>query len=181
MTETTHGLDVEARRVTIRPIVGDDEVRACAEIMVTSDPWITLGRTREAALAALRDREAQEVYVAVHDEGVVGFVIVVVKGAFVGYIRTIAVHADWRSRGIGRRLIWFAEERIFRDSPNVFICVSSFNTRAKALYERLGYETIGELRDYIVRGHSEWLLRKTLGPLAEFRREQTAEVARRAE
>src|SRR5919206_5822 len=119
----------------------------------------------------LDDGEIQEVYVAVRDGSVVGFVILVVKGAFVGYIRTIAVRADWRSRGLGRRLIWFAEERIFRDSPNVFICVSSFNERARALYERLGYELVGELRDYIVQGHSEWLLRKTLGPLAEFRRE----------
>ena len=38
----------------------------------------------------------------------------------------------------------------------------------KALYERLGYEVIGELRDYIVRGHSEWLLRKSIAPLADW-------------
>ena len=171
MSEAALTLEFEARRVTIRPIRGDDEVAACAEIMLTSDPWVTLGRTRDQALASLRDREVQEVYVASHDGVVVGFVIIVVKGAFVGYVRTVAVHADWRSRGLGRRLIWFAEERIFRDSPNVFMCVSSFNQRARALYERLGYEVVGELRDYIVRGHSELMLRKTLGPLAEFQRE----------
>ena len=165
-------LDIDARTVTVRPIAGDDETRVCAEIMTTSDPWVTLGRTMKQAERILRDREVQETYVAVHDGAIVGFVILVVKGAFVGYIRTIAVHADWRSRGLGRRLVWFAEERIFRDSPNVFLCVSSFNSRARALYERLGYETVGELRDYIVRGHSEWLMRKTLGPYAEFRREE---------
>jgi ribosomal protein S18 acetylase RimI-like enzyme len=59
----------------------------------------------------------------------------------------------------------YAEARIFRDTPNVFICVSSFNPRAQAFYRRLGYEVIGELRDYVVRGHSEWLLRKSIGPL----------------
>jgi ribosomal-protein-alanine N-acetyltransferase len=169
MTDTLHTLEIDARRVTIRPIASDDEVRVCAEIMVTSDPWVTLGRTMDQAVAILRDRDVQEIYVAVHDGAVVGFVILVLKGAFIGYIRTVAVHADWRSRGLGRRLVWFAEERIFRDSPNVFLCVSSFNARARALYERLGYETVGELHDYIVRGHSEWLMRKTLGPLAEFR------------
>jgi [ribosomal protein S18]-alanine N-acetyltransferase len=164
-------LDIDARTVTVRPIAGDEDIRVCAEIMTTSDPWVTLGRTMEQAQRILSDREVQETYVAVHEGAVVGFVILVVKGAFVGFIRTIAVHADWRSLGLGRRLIWFAEERIFRDSPNVFLCVSSFNPRAQALYERLGYETVGELRDYIVRGHSEWLMRKTLGPYAEFRRE----------
>jgi RimJ/RimL family protein N-acetyltransferase len=46
--------------------------------------------------------------------------------------------------------------------------VSSFNARAKALYERLGYEVVGELRDYVIRGQSEWLLRKSIAPLADF-------------
>jgi len=173
VSDAAPALETEARRVTIRPISGDDEVRVCAEIMATSEPWVTLGRDLERSLAILRDRELQEVYVALHDDRVVGFVILIMKGAFTGYIRTVAVHADWRSIGVGRRLIRFAEERIFRESPNVFMCVSSFNVRAKALYERLGYETVGELRDYIVRGHSEWLLRKTVGPYAEFRRAET--------
>jgi hypothetical protein len=31
-----------------------------------------------------------------------------------------------------------------------------------------GYEVIGELKDYIVPGHSEILLRKTIAPLTEF-------------
>ena len=39
---------------------------------------------------------------------------------------------------------------------------------ARRLYERLGYKVIGELTDSIVRGHSEFLLRKTLGPLTGF-------------
>jgi ribosomal protein S18 acetylase RimI-like enzyme len=43
--------------------------------------------------------------------------------------------------------------------------VSSFNPRARELYERLGYEFIGELKDYLVRGHSELLMRKTIGPI----------------
>jgi [ribosomal protein S18]-alanine N-acetyltransferase len=171
VTNAPQTLEIDARTVTVRPIGGDEEVRVCAEIMTTSDPWVTLGRTTEQAQRILGDREVQETYVAVHEGAVVGFVILIMKGAFVGYIRTIAVHADWRSRGLGRRLIWFAEERIFRDWPNVFLCVSSFNPRARALYERLGYETVGELPDYIVRGHSEWLMRKTLGPYAEFQRE----------
>jgi ribosomal protein S18 acetylase RimI-like enzyme len=61
----------------------------------------------------------------------------------------------------------FAVQRILRVAPKVFICVSSFNDRARSLYERLGYEVVGELKDFIVRGHSEWLLRKSIGPLAE--------------
>ncbi|HEX4802900.1 MAG TPA: GNAT family N-acetyltransferase, partial [Myxococcaceae bacterium] len=70
-----------------------------------------------------------------------------------------------RGQGIGSRLIEFAEARILAETANVFMCVSSFNNEAKRLYLRLGYEIVGELRDYIIAGHSEILLRKTTGPL----------------
>jgi selenocysteine lyase/cysteine desulfurase len=45
---------------------------------------------------------------------------------------------------------------------------SSFYPGVQRLYERLGYEVVGQLRDYIIAGHSEVLLRKTIGPLARF-------------
>jgi ribosomal protein S18 acetylase RimI-like enzyme len=87
------------------------------------------------------------------------------RGSFVGYIRSICVAADARGGGLGSQLVAFAEERIFRDVKNVFLCVSSFNPRARALYERLGYEVVGEMKDYVIGGASEILMRKTIGPL----------------
>ena len=64
----------------------------------------------------------------------------------------------------------YVEKRILGETPNVFICVSSFNERARKLYERRGYEVVGELKNWIVNGNSEILLRKTIGPLTEFKR-----------
>jgi [ribosomal protein S18]-alanine N-acetyltransferase len=160
-----------ASEPVIRPLATDDEARACAEIMATNDPWLRFGRTFEDSYRIIRD-PAREVYVAV-DGGaagaapsVAGFTILVMQGAFVGYIQSLAVRDDWRGRGLGTALIRFAERRILRETPNVFICASSFNPGARRLYERLGYHVVGELTDYIVRGHSEILLRKTTGPLA---------------
>jgi ribosomal protein S18 acetylase RimI-like enzyme len=89
------------------------------------------------------------------------------RGPFIGYINTVCVAAHVRGQGVGSRLMAFAEERIFRETPNVFLCVSSFNDRARALYERLGYEHVGVLRDYIRRGYDEILMRKSLGPMTE--------------
>ena len=39
---------------------------------------------------------------------------------------------------------------------------------AQRLYERLGYDVVGEFKDYIISGHSEILLRKTIAPLSEY-------------
>ena len=80
-------------------------------------------------------------------------------------IKDRPLDADARGQGLGTRLVEFAEKRIFRDTPNVFLCVSSFNPRARALYERLGYERIGELKNYLIDGASELLMRKTIGPI----------------
>jgi [ribosomal protein S18]-alanine N-acetyltransferase len=106
--------------------------------------------------------------VARDESGLAGFLILCMTGAFVGYIQTICIAPTRRGQGLGSRLVEFAEQRILQVSPNVFMCVSSFNLDAKRLYERLGYKVVGELTDYIVRGHSEFLLRKTLGPLTGF-------------
>ncbi len=155
--------------ISIRNLVSEAEAKACAAMMASSEPWITIGRTFDECLALLVD-PAREVYVAVEEGSVRGFIIINMQGAFSGYIQTICVDPDTRGTGLGSRLIAFAEARIFRDSPNVFLCVSSFNPRARSLYERLGYETIGEIHDFLVRGHSEVLMRKTIGPLREFRK-----------
>lgn len=152
----------------IQPLSSDAEAQACAQMMASSEPWKTLGRTYDACLSRMRD-ESKERYVAVGEDGrALGFIVLNMQGAFVGYIQTVCVAVETRGEGLGARLVRFAEERIHRDSPNVFICVSSFNEGARRLYERLGYSVVGELTDYLVRGHSEILMRKSLGSLDEF-------------
>ena len=166
---TARRIELGETVVVVRQLATDDEAEACARLMASSEPWITLRRGYDASLEAVRD-PSREVYVAtpVDVAQVVGFLILSMRGAFAGYVQSVAVREDWRGRGLGAQLIAFAESRIFAETPNAFICVSSFNERARALYERLGYETVGELRDYIVRGHSEWLLRKSIAPLADW-------------
>jgi [ribosomal protein S18]-alanine N-acetyltransferase len=153
---------------SIAEMEAEADARTCARLMASSEPWLTLGRTYEASLTIIRD-PTREVYLLRDDGVIAGFVMLCVTGAFVGYIQTVCIHPDHRGQGWGSRLVAFAEQRILCEFPNVFLCVSSFNPDARRLYERLGYTVIGELTDYIVRGHSEILLRKTIGPIAEFR------------
>ena len=136
-------------------------------MMATSEPWLTLCRSFEKSLEILRS-PAKEVWVVAGPEGPRAFLVLDMHGAFTGYVQTICVSAAERGQGLGTRLLAWAEQRIFRESPNVFLCVSSFNDGARRLYERLGYTVVGTLEDYIVRGHGEVLMRKTRGPWREF-------------
>jgi len=153
--------------VVIRKLGGALEAAQCARLMSSSEPWQTLGRDYGACLAIVED-PAKEVYVAWREGRFLGFVVLELRGVLRGYIQTIVVQEDARNKGVGAGLIHFAERRIWQESPNVFLCVSSFNGAAQRLYRRLGYITVGELPDFLVRGHSELLLRKTSGPWHEF-------------
>lgn len=167
--------------VTVRRMRAED-VEVCARIVAADPLWrrygVTLPGARRSfrrALAAQRGRVAAgtaELAVACEDRRVVGFVWFRVEGTFhhSGYVRWIAVAPAARGRGIGERLMRHAEERIFRVGPNVFLTVSDFNTRAQAFYRRLGYARVGALTDYVVPGVTEWLYRKTLGPIDSARR-----------
>lgn len=153
--------------VVIRRLAGRAEAEACARMMAASEPWMTLGRGYDASLALVENAD-REVYVAVVDGAVAGFIVLAMRGAFVGYLQTVCVAPAFRGGGLGTELVRFAESRIFRESPNVFLCVSSFNPGARRLYERLGYTLVGELTDYIVAGHSELLYRRSIGPIGTF-------------
>ena len=154
-------------RIRIDRLQETADAEVCAHLMAGSEPWLTLGRTFEASLRIIQD-PTREVYIGRDEQGLAGFVILCMTGAFVGYIQTVLVAPDRRGHGMGSTLLAFAERRILQVSPNVFMCVSSFNHRARQLYSRLGYHVVGELHDYIVAGHSEILLRKTTGPLSAF-------------
>jgi ribosomal-protein-alanine N-acetyltransferase len=153
---------------TLRPLEKPEEAAECARMMASSEPWLTIGRSYDACLEVLRDT-GREVYLVGSGEGTRAFLILDMRGPFSGYIQTVCVRTDCRGRGIGRRLIEWAERRILRERPNVFLCVSSFNREAYRLYQRMGYEVVGELKNYLVDGHSEILMRKTSGPWETFR------------
>ena len=151
-------------------LTAEDHTRTeeCARMMVNSEPWITLRRSLGSAMATLLD-PGKEVYAVLDDQNISAFIILELRGPFAGYIQTVCVRPDRRGRGLGAALIGWAEQRIARESPNVFLCVSSFNVAARRLYERLGYQVVGSLAGFVVREHDELLLRKSRGPWAEFR------------
>lgn len=138
-------------------------IEACARLMADSEPWMTLGRTFESAVRTLED-PGKELHIVSDGGEVMAFVLLDLRGPLSGYIQSICVHPAHRGRGLGSDLIHWTETRIAGDSPNVFLCVSSFNVDAQRLYRRLGYEVVGRFANFVVPGHDEILLRRTRGP-----------------
>lgn len=79
------------------------------------------------------------------------------------YIKSLVVEPKFRGQGIGYELLRFAEDLFSAESKHIFLCVSSFNDRARKFYERCGYFAVGVLKDYIVSGEDEILMQKRFG------------------
>ena len=141
-----------------------DDIPACAAIIADSLLWREFERTVEQAVVVLADsfNPGQRLWVHEDEGRPDGFVISCERGMMgeFGYIRLIGVAAARRGRGIGASLLAAAEDHLFALSPFVFLTVTDFNTDARRLYERLGYELVGGIPDYRRQGTGELLLLK---------------------
>lgn len=133
-----------------------------AQLMASSEPWTRLGITLDQCLSACSDK-GNQTYIAHADSVPCGLIILQDRGvAGSPYIKSLAISPDYRSQGIGKRLLDFAENRYRTTSKHIFLCVSSFNNKAHKFYQKNGYDAVGEFKDYIVDGCSEILMHKRL-------------------
>jgi [ribosomal protein S18]-alanine N-acetyltransferase len=145
----------------ILPATNEERIWA-ADLLSVSEPWTTLGISKEVCLKNCHDPEFV-VYVAHINGTSAGFFILDPRGmAGSPYIKSIAVSSEYRNHRLGSTLLTFAEDVARKTSQHMFLCVSSFNINARRFYERLGYEGVGELKDYLIRGESEIIMHKKL-------------------
>jgi ribosomal protein S18 acetylase RimI-like enzyme len=155
---------MSTEKMLIKQTIDPQTIAQCAKMMAKTDPWITLQMNYEQCIKAF-EGNWREIYVLEYEAQIAGFVIIQPYGTFKGYIQTLCVSETFRGKGFGTKLLQFCEERILKISPNIFICVSSFNTRAIKLYEEYGFKRIGELDNFVKNGFTELLLRKTFGAM----------------
>ncbi len=140
----------------------DDDCEWAARLMAGSDPWLTLGRSYDDCLASCR-HPLDELHIAETRGERCGFVLLRPRGiAGAPYIVSIAVADAYRSRGIGHEMVSFVANRCARYARHLFLCVSSFNSRAQAMYEREGFVQVGDLPDFCMDGASERLMCRAL-------------------
>lgn len=138
----------------------EDDREWAAAVMASTDPWLRLGRTIDSCRALLH-KARLDVVVASRDGDRLGFAIVDAEGFAGGpYLKAIAVDAMERAAGVGSAILDHVESRWGAQAGNMFLCVSSFNEGAKALYERRGYVPIGTLEKYLVDDADEIMMRK---------------------
>jgi ribosomal protein S18 acetylase RimI-like enzyme len=140
----------------------EQEKDLAAHLLATSEPWITLRITEEQCMKNCHDPEFL-LFTAYRNERPAGIIILDPRGvAGSPYVKSIAVYPEFRGQGIGTTLLSFAEDLFRNNAKHFFICVSSFNSRARKLYEKYGFQAVGEFKDFIIEGESEILMHKRL-------------------
>jgi ribosomal-protein-alanine N-acetyltransferase len=81
-----------------------------------------------------------------------------------GHVRimNLAVHPDWRRRGVGAALLRAIGERL--PEGDIVLMVEEFNTAAQALYAREGFVRTGFANDYYGRNHNGIQMTLLRGP-----------------
>ena len=112
--------------------------------------------------AILEGLEQGTLYTALLNDICVGFLFYLPKGAFHSfpYLHLIAVKEEYRSKGIGKKLLDFLEETVFVNNSKIFFVVADFNPEAKRFYERNGYRQVGEIPNLYRKGITEYLMMK---------------------
>lgn len=83
----------------------------------------------------------------------------------VGWIGTIGVAPRWRHKGLGRRLLAAGEQAM--GMPTIRLSVRKSNQDAIRLYEKAGYNPIGEIKRYYNGGEDALVYEKKLPNLRE--------------
>lgn len=115
---------------------------------------------------SLRDAlERRELLVAESGGEIVAVMEVRLNGFFGAfpYLALLGVKKGWRGMGIGHQMLRFFEEAARElGHRHISIMVSTFNPRARNLYQSYGFQKIGSLKDALKEGIEENILVKTL-------------------
>jgi ribosomal-protein-alanine N-acetyltransferase len=97
------------------------------------------------------------------EDSVIGFVLASRDRASLGHIITIDIHADFRRRGIGERLMEMGEQRLASvGARRVVLEVAIDNEPAIAFYQARGYANRRTLPRYYRDGSDAYLMEKLL-------------------
>jgi ribosomal protein S18 acetylase RimI-like enzyme len=95
---------------------------------------------------------------------IAGFAWYALRGAWdrSAYLRLIGVLPTYQGMGIGERLMLEVEERVSGKVGEIFLLVTDSNMDAQRFYLRLGYQQVGSIPDYVVKGIAEFIFYKRL-------------------
>lgn len=142
-----------------------DDVETIAERIAALDPWASMGRPAASFVAYMTRPMAATFRFAVRRDGrPVGFLSLRHPFMRGPYIETVALFPEAQRNGIGRAIVDWIGREVAGEASNIWLCVTEWNTAARAAYAAMGFVEVGPIADVALVGQTEIFLRKVLGP-----------------
>jgi ribosomal protein S18 acetylase RimI-like enzyme len=156
---TTHDLGPAA----LRPLSSDNAAKL-GEALAAMPPWSRIGwpadRLARGFLRTLPSVHRFEVLVADELAGAVTIQTPFLHGP---YLQLLAILPGFQERSLGRSILqWMEREARIEEARQLWLCVSTFNTHARAFYERFGFEAVTVLEKLASDSSDELFMRKRL-------------------
>ena len=138
------------------------DIEKCLEIYFNEPFFHQYGPTRAGMEKlfheCLNDKTQKFVMASDKKNTVLGFALFDTNGAFSrsGYLRLIVVDSHARNMRVGESLMTFLENEN-QNSNGFCLLVTSTNLKAQNFYEKLGFEKVGELKNYVRIGLNEFI------------------------
>ncbi|KAI93706.1 hypothetical protein T281_15100 [Rhodomicrobium udaipurense JA643] len=168
MTASLHGPFENVRHdlgdaLILRPLKPEN-TKALGAAMAEIPPWSVVNWSAPSIAASLqREIPALTRFEVLQDRRLAG--IVAIQNPFLHgpYLQLFCVLPEFQGRGLGHRLLqWIEDEAHKGGARQLWLCVSTFNTRAEALYRRFGFEQAGLLDKLAIDESDEIFMRKRL-------------------
>lgn len=151
----------------IRPKSSMSEIKLCAQLMASAAPWNELYFTEDQCLKNLSDTNL-DLHIAEIEDSFVGFMATRATGMEgEPLLEYLCIKPKYRGQGFGKSMLAHVEDIIFPNADNIYLFVSDINPRAIKLYEQIGFEQIGALKNYNLWGQTEYIYRKFRRPRQE--------------
>ena len=110
-------------------------------------------------LESLRHK-AKDLFLIYEQDGhVLGYTVAVLPSKDIAHLVSIAVHPNYRRRGIATKLIKELLKRLREKSISyVYLEVDVMNEAAIRLYQKFGFTTVERLSSYYENGHDAYLM-----------------------
>ena len=161
--ETFQLTEYDLGLAALRPLTAENAGKL-AEALAAIPPWSVIGWSAERMTRALKLAQPSMKRFEVFTGGKLAGIIAVQDPFLHGpYLQLLAILPDCQGRNMGLRLLqWMESEARRAEARQLWLCVSTFNARARAFYERFGFEPAAVLDKLATDASDEILMRKRL-------------------
>ena len=149
--------------ITLRPL-RIENAQGLGEAIAAMPPWSVIGYPAERLVAWLqREEPSMRKFEVLAGARLAGSIVIQEPFLYGPYLKLIAILPEFQEQGLGLRLLqWMEAQARQMEARQLWLCVTTFNTRARAFYERFGFEAVAVLDKLGSDASDELFMRKRL-------------------